>query len=95
MVAALSLTALTLAVALAASHAADPAPAPSPRMRMCPDEAALEYVRRNPLTARASKLGDLPRPDMELTVLRKVDGCTTPVKVRTSVQGDGRFAHPQ
>jgi len=90
---------LSLAAALAASPAADPAFAQPTRVRICPDDAGFEHAKKrtptNPPKIRKSKLGDLPKPDMELTVLRKVNGCTTPVKVRTGVQGDGSFANPQ
>ena len=41
---------------------------------------------------RLKKLGDLPKANKEIAVLRSVDGCAVPVGIRYSVEGDGRFA---
>jgi hypothetical protein len=40
--------------------------------------------------AKASKLGDLPKANLTLTVLRAVDGCAISSTVRYEVEGDGR-----
>jgi hypothetical protein len=91
--------ALSYAAVLAASPTGDATPPQAPRVRVCTGDAGIERAkkgtRRNLPKARKSILGDLPRPDMELSVWRKVNGCETAVKVRTGVQGDGRFAAPQ
>ena len=42
---------------------------------------------------RLKKLGDLPKANKEVAVLRSVDGCAVPVGIRYSVEGDGKFAH--
>ena len=39
-----------------------------------------------------SRLGDLPRANKEVAVMRSVSGCTVPVAIRYEVEGDGRFA---
>ena len=41
---------------------------------------------------RMKKLGDLPKANMEVAVLRSVGGCAVPVGIRYSVEGDGKFA---
>jgi hypothetical protein len=41
---------------------------------------------------RKSKLGDLPKANLEIAVERKVDGCPAPVVVSYRVERDGRFA---
>ena len=40
------------------------------------------------------RLGDLPRANKEIAVLRQVRGCTAPVVVSIGVELDGRFAGP-
>ena len=42
--------------------------------------------------ARFNRLGDLPPGDLQLAVVRQVDGCQEPVIVR---QGYGAFAGPE
>ena len=89
-----------LALLAAASVAAAPPVAP----RLLPPDAPLFLkiracglqfgtpVNRTPPAPRARKLGDLPRANLELPVLRLgSDGCPTPVIVRYDVEGDGRF----
>jgi hypothetical protein len=44
-------------------------------------------------TIRLRKLGDLPKANKEIAVLRSVDGCAVPVGIRYSVEGDGKFAN--
>ncbi|WP_309087849.1 hypothetical protein [Phenylobacterium sp.] len=53
-------------------------------------------ARRAPDAPAAQKLGELPRPNLELTVLRADEnGCSKAVIVRENVSGDGRFAKPR
>ena len=40
---------------------------------------------------RFARLGDLPKANKEIAVLRTVAGCTVPVGVSYGVEGDGRF----
>lgn len=50
-------------------------------------------VRRTMPTPKARRLIDLPPANLEIPVLRLgADGCSQPVIVRYSVEGDGRFA---
>jgi hypothetical protein len=50
-------------------------------------------VRRTAPAPKARRLIDLPRANLEIPVLRLgPDGCSKPVVVRYSVEGDGRFA---
>ena len=52
-------------------------------------------VRRDAPTGAPQKLGELPPPNLELTVLRlDEEGCSVPVIVRRNVSGGGRFAAP-
>lgn len=43
----------------------------------------------------AQTLASLPAANLELTVIRSVDGCDVSTVVREKVQGDGRFAKPR
>ncbi|HZF95799.1 MAG TPA: hypothetical protein VEZ20_13120 [Allosphingosinicella sp.] len=76
----------------ASSAAQPPAPAPAPAR---PPIAAppslgtgtcLSDLRREaastPATSRPRRLGELPPGDLQLTVMREVDGCHEPVIVR-------------
>lgn len=55
-------------------------------------EPTLLYRPQDRAVARPQKLGELPKPNLELAVLRSVGGCAAPVVVSTRVEGDGRFA---
>ena len=48
---------------------------------------------RRPLRATVSRLGDLPKANLTLTVLRSVDGCAVSSTTRYEVEGDGRAPH--
>jgi hypothetical protein len=48
---------------------------------------------RAAVTAR--KLGDLPKANLEIAVLRSVEGCANPIVVGYEVERDGRFAGGQ
>ena len=76
-----------------------------PPVRTCPPQGALEVSDRSPALllrpqdrrgdAGAQTLGSLPKADLQLTVLRAVDGCAVSTVVREKVEGDGRFARPR
>ena len=60
-----------------------------------PAGACPEAWRPTPVagvSARFTKLGDLPKAALMLPVLRMVEGCPIPTVVRDQVEGDGRFA---
>lgn len=93
------LAALIFSAAMAAEPAAavkaQPFSAQLPRV--CRDNAGVQQAQRGKptlLPTRKSKLGALPKPDMELTVERRINGCVSPLRTRLQVQGDGRFANP-
>lgn len=77
------------------------APPPKP----CPVDGRLEVSNRSPaLLLRpqdrrgvdgVQTLASLPPANLELTVIRSVDGCDVSSVVREKVQGDGRFARPR
>src|SRR5690606_9293740 len=72
-------------------------PSPLAAGRVCRDDAGVQQAGRGKPKlppVRKSKLGDLPKPDMELTVERRINGCVSPVPIRLQIQGDGRFANP-
>ncbi len=91
-------SALLAAAALTASVIAPP---PKP----CPVDGRLEVSDRLPaLLLRpqdrrgqggAQTLASLPPANLELTVIRSVDGCDVSTVIREKVQGDGRFARPR
>jgi hypothetical protein len=86
---------------LAAAAAIVAAPPPKP----CPIDGRFEVSDRSPAlllrpedrrgAAGAQTLASLPPANMELTVIRSVDGCSVSTVVREKVQGDGRFAKPR
>ena len=51
-----------------------------------------ELAKTPPKAARLRRLGDLPKANWEIAVLRQVDGCPAPVVIRYSAEGDGSFA---
>jgi hypothetical protein len=56
----------------------------------------VQPVARLAPAPRVQSLGDLPRANHELAVLRfGPDGCSKPVIVRRDVQFDGRFPAPR
>lgn len=91
-------SALLAAATLSASVVVPP---PKP----CPVDGRLEVSDRSPaLLLRpqdrrgpggAQTLASLPPANLELTVIRSVDGCSVPTVVRENVQGNGRFAKPR
>ena len=91
-------SALLAAAALTASVVAPP---PKP----CPANGRLEVSAPSPaLLLRpqdrrgadgAQTLASLPPANLELPVIRSVDGCAVSTVVREKVQGDGRFARPR
>ena len=84
---------------LAAAIAAPPPPKP------CPADGRFEISDRSPAlllrpedrrgAAGARTLASLPPANMELAVIRSVDGCSISTVVREKIQGDGRFAKPR
>jgi hypothetical protein len=53
-------------------------------------------IKRRNAQPRIQSLGELPRANHELAVMRLgPDGCSKPVVVRRNVQGDGRFPAPR
>ncbi|WP_395674139.1 hypothetical protein [Phenylobacterium sp.] len=80
---------------LSAALSAVPVDAPLVARPDCGRWAAQPVARRAP-QPRIQSLGDLPRANHELAVLRLgPDGCSTPVIVRRDVQFDGRFPAPR
>lgn len=77
----------------------------APPSKPCPVDGKLEVSNRSPaLLLRpqdrrgadgAQTLASLPPANLELTVIRSVDGCSVSSVVREKVQGDGRFARPR
>jgi hypothetical protein len=63
-------------------------PCPAIGLRLVPTRDARPPLRRGP--AKLSRLGDLPKANMALTVLRSVDGCAISSTVAFDVEGDGR-----
>ena len=63
---------------------ADAAPCPPLRQRLQPTSS------RRQAPVGATRLGDLPKANLTLTVLRSVDGCAVSSTVRYKVEGDGR-----
>jgi len=64
-------------------------PCPALGLRLVPTkDAAGPAKRRGP--ARISRLGDLPKANKTLAVLRSVDGCAISSTVAFDVEGDGR-----
>lgn len=84
-----------LAAAIAAAPPPKPCPvdgrfeisSPSPALLLRPED------RRG--AAGAQTLASLPPANLEIAVLRSVDGCSVSTVVREKVQGDGRFAKPR
>lgn len=50
-----------------------------------PVDPALLFRPQDQAAARLRRLGDLPKPNLEIAVLRTVDGCAAPVVVRYSI----------
>jgi hypothetical protein len=101
----MSATALLLAAVLANSPGEHFAVPGAPQVRGCPDlREDLQRARdsrwvgpphnaapsRRGARARISKLSDLPKANVTLTVLRSIDGCAISSTVRYAVEGDGR-----
>jgi hypothetical protein len=57
----------------------------------CPD-AWRPTPAKAPGPVKFARLGDLPKANLVLPVLRTVQGCPAPTVVRYEVEGDGRFA---
>lgn len=84
-------------LAAATSLAATPQESPRTVVYSAPPSRACGFWRLEPTEAtarlRAQRLGELPRANHELTVLRTDEnGCSKAVVVRENVNGDGRFA---
>lgn len=85
----------------AAVDAAEPARVPPLIVGRAPGPRTCGYWQARPVERRAPEgrvrlLGELPRANHELMVLRTdADGCSVPVIVRRQVQYDGRFPKPQ
>ena len=77
----------------------------TPPQKPCPADGRLDVSNRSPaLLLRpqdrrgadgAQTLASLPPANLELTVIRSVDGCAVSTVIREKVQGDGRFAKPR
>ena len=77
----------------------------APPPRPCPIDGRFEVADRSPAlllrpqdrrgAAGAQTLSSLPPANMEIAVLRSIDGCSVSTVVREKVQGDGRFAKPR
>ncbi len=93
---ALTLSVLAAAAALSAPSAS--ASCPSEGVRIAsnrPDAALLVRPQDRRGDAGAQTLAALPPANLQLTVLRSVQGCALSTVVRENVQGDGRFARPR
>ncbi len=55
-------------------------------------DPALLLRPQDRLAIQMRRLGDLPKANLEIAVLRTVAGCAVPVGVKYEVEGDGRFA---
>ena len=96
----MAVTAPLLAAAVASMMLA-PGERPAPR---CPGEGMIQ-TRSDPAlllrpqdrrgTAGAQTLGSMPPANLELAVIRSVNGCAVSTVVRENIQGDGRFAKPR
>lgn len=68
-----------------------------PPPAVCKAEGRMEVSEVRPSTlfrqgdrpARMLRLGDLPAANLELMVLRRIDGCVSPAIVRHGVEGAG------
>ncbi|MEO8114283.1 MAG: hypothetical protein ABI655_07885 [Phenylobacterium sp.] len=92
-----------IALLIASSLAAMPFDRPSLTLteRICPPQGAMQTSATSPALlyrpedrqrTRFRRLGDLPRANLEIAVVRSVGGCAVPVVIRYDVQGDGRAA---
>ena len=79
-------------LALAAAASAAIAPAPPPTMT-CAAPRPVQAAQHAPM--RAQKLGDLPDAEMDLAVVRSVDGCWVRQVVRFNVSTPGLAATPK
>lgn len=68
---------------------------------ICRNEGAMQTSYTSPALlmrpqdwaqARPRRLGDLPKANKEIAVLRTIGGCAVPVGVAYQIEGDGRFA---
>ncbi len=91
-----------IAIFLAAHIAAGLAPAgQTPPLILCDSHAmqtsdiatpALLLRPQDRKDARAKKLTELPKANLEVAVERSVAGCVRPVIIRYDAEGDGSFA---
>ncbi len=79
-------------LALAAAASAAIAPAPPPTLT-CAVPRPVQAAQHAPM--RAKKLGDLPDAEMDLAVVRSVDGCWVRQVVRFNVSTPGVATAPK
>ena len=82
--------ALVLTLGLLAQSPLQPARACEPGMLHTSADPALLMRPQDWPAARARKLGELPKANLEIAVERRRDGCPAPLIVRYAVEGDGR-----
>ena len=91
---------IALILAAGTVFVADRVPSVQPEA-LCKSPPAIQTSAADPilllrpqdrLAIQMRRLGDLPKANKEVAVLRKVAGCAVPVGVSYGVEGDGRFA---
>ena len=82
-----------IVLALAAATSVAIVPAPAPATMTCAPPQSLQAAQHAPV--RAQKLGDLPDAEMDLAVVRSVDGCWVRQVVRFNVSTPGGGAAPE
>ena len=82
-----------IALALAAAASVAIVPAPTPTTMTCAAPQSFQAAQHAPL--RAQKLADLPDAEMDLAVVRSVDGCWVRQVVRFNVSTPGATSPPK